>query len=65
MIPQLQAELGRFKDRVRADPGFAVEHRAGYKGGGSVGWLGAVAALVVLAAGWRGRGRVRGVERGA
>jgi rhombotail lipoprotein len=58
MIPQLQAELGRFKDRVKSDPAFAVEHRAGYKGGGSVGWLEAAAALAVLAACWRGRGRV-------
>jgi rhombotail lipoprotein len=60
MIPQLQAELGRFKERVKSDPGFAVEHRPGYKGGGSVGWLGAVAALAVLVASWRGFGRGRG-----
>jgi rhombotail lipoprotein len=57
MIPQLQAELGRFKERVKSDPGFAVERSAGYKGGGSMGWLGALAAVIVLAASWRGRRR--------
>jgi rhombotail lipoprotein len=57
MIPQLQAELGRFKERVKSDPGFALEHRAGYKGGGSVGWQGAVAALLVLVTSFRGRAR--------
>jgi rhombotail lipoprotein len=57
MIPQLQAELGRFKERVKSDPGFAVERSAGYKGGGSMGWLGALAALAMLAASWRGHRR--------
>jgi rhombotail lipoprotein len=55
MIPQLQAELGRFKERVKSDPGIAVERSAGYKGGGGVGWLGAAAALAVLVVGWRAR----------
>lgn len=51
LIPQLQSELGSFRERVKANPQqFKVEREAGYKGGGDAGWLAAVAAVVVLVA---------------
>lgn len=48
LIPQLQGELGRFRERVKSDPQFRVAHREGYKGGGSAGWLAACGALGLL-----------------
>lgn len=50
LIPQLQAELGKFPERVKSNPQqFKVSKEAGYKGGGDAGWLGALAALAALA----------------
>ncbi len=51
MIPQLQAELDRFRERVKTDAAFKVEHRAGYRGGGGVGWPALVLCLLP-GAGW-------------
>lgn len=48
LIPQLQGELGRFRERVRSDPQFRVAHREGYRGGGSAGWLAVLGALGLL-----------------
>lgn len=48
LIPQLQAELAGFKERVKSDAHFKVVNKDGYKGGGSVGWLAALAALAAL-----------------
>jgi rhombotail lipoprotein len=56
LIPQLQGELGRFRERVKSDPQFRVANRAGYKGGGSAGWLAALGALGLL---WLGDARRR------
>lgn len=45
LIPPLKAELEKFRERIKADPGFRVENRAGYKGGGSIDLLGLLLAL--------------------
>lgn len=50
LIPQLQTELGRFKDRIKADSGYRVENRPGYSGGGDFGWLGLPLALALAGA---------------
>jgi rhombotail lipoprotein len=57
MIPNLQAELENFRTRAKSDPGIAIETRPGYKGGGDVGWLGALGAVVLLVLAKRGRSR--------
>lgn len=36
LIPQLQTELGNFKERIKSDAGFKLENKAGYSGGGSL-----------------------------
>ena len=51
LVPRLQAEMNGFRERVKADAGFRIRNKEGYKGGGSLGWIGAVAALILLAAG--------------
>ena len=48
LIPPLQAELDKFKERIKADPGFRVENRPGYKGGGSFDWFGILLAISLL-----------------
>jgi rhombotail lipoprotein len=48
LIPQLQSELGSFRERVKSDPQFRVANKAGYTGGGSAGWLAALGALAML-----------------
>jgi rhombotail lipoprotein len=55
LIPNLQAELANFKERVKADPGIQVEHRPGSRGAGGLGWPAAL-ALAGLAA-WAVRRR--------
>lgn len=61
LVPQLQAELGHFRERVKSSPEqFRVTREAGYKGGGDAGWLAAPAAVAVLLA-----GRVRRSRRHA
>jgi rhombotail lipoprotein len=48
LIPQLQGELGAFRERVKSDPQFRVANKAGYRGGGSAGWLAVLGALGLL-----------------
>ena len=48
MIPALQAELERFKQRIKSDAGFAVENKPGYDGAGDVGVFGVIGALLLL-----------------
>ncbi|MET0981856.1 MAG: rhombotarget lipoprotein [Telluria sp.] len=49
LVPQLQTELGNFRERVKSNPQqFKVEREAGYKGGGDAGWLAALAAVAAL-----------------
>jgi rhombotail lipoprotein len=55
MIPNLQAELEKFRTAAKSDPGIAIEHRPGYKGGGDLGWLGALGAVLLLAIAKRSR----------
>ncbi|MGV7206978.1 rhombotarget lipoprotein [Oxalobacteraceae bacterium A2-2] len=52
LIPNLQAELDRYRERIKTDASVRVENKAGYNGGGAAGWLGALiaAALGLLAA---------------
>ena len=53
LIPKLQTELENFKAKLKSDSSIRVENKAGYKGGGSLGWLdlamlGLLAALFAL-----------------
>jgi rhombotail lipoprotein len=48
LIPQLQTELASFKERIRNDPHYRVVNKDGYRGGGSLGWVAAVLAIVAL-----------------
>ena len=55
LIPSLQAELAGFKERIRSDAAFQVVDRDGRRGGGSYGWMAALAAGIAL---WLGHGRL-------
>ena len=55
MIPQLQAQLASFKERVKSDPGFEIERQAGRQGAGGIGWP--LALLLAGIAAWAGRRR--------
>lgn len=55
LIPQLQTELDNFKERIKSDAGFQVENKAGYRGGGSFGWLILVMAVVLAGIGYAKR----------
>ena len=46
LVPKLQAELDRFKERIKTDGSFKVENKPGYSGGGSVDGL--MLALLAL-----------------
>lgn len=48
LIPNLQRELEGFRDRVKSDTSVRIEHRPGYRGGGDIGWIGVLIALVML-----------------
>lgn len=54
LIPSLQKELDGFRQRLKTDTTVRIEHRAGYSGGGALGWLEALLALALVGA-WRGR----------
>lgn len=49
LIPQLQTELDGFRERIKNNANYQVENKAGYKGGGAMGWISL--ALAVLLAG--------------
>lgn len=55
LIPQLQAELERFKERIKSDSGFKVEHKPGYSGGGAFGWLSLLVVLILTGVAFAGR----------
>ena len=55
LIPQLQAELARFRERIKSDASITVENKAGYSGGGSLDYLSLLMAFVLFALGWRRR----------
>ncbi|WP_297831319.1 rhombotarget lipoprotein [Pseudomonas sp.] len=51
LIPQLQAELDKFKERIKSDAGFKIENKPGYSGGGGLNWVEVVlAGLLIVAA---------------
>jgi rhombotail lipoprotein len=49
LIPNLQAELANFKERVKSDAGIQVEHKPGSRGAGGVGWPFAIVLAGVAA----------------
>lgn len=55
LIPSLQAELHGFKERIKNDANFKVENKPGYTGGGDMGWLGMLVALVLGGVAYRVR----------
>jgi rhombotail lipoprotein len=55
LIPQLQAQLASFKERVKSDPGVVVERTPGTRGAGGLGWP--VALLLAGVAAWAARRR--------
>lgn len=52
LVPQLQAQLDGFRERIKTDADFKVENKAGYSGGGSFGWLGGLMALALALLGY-------------
>lgn len=48
LIPALQTELANFKERVKSDAGYQIVDRDGRRGGGSFGWIEAIAAGLAL-----------------
>jgi rhombotail lipoprotein len=55
LIPQLQSELGNFKERIKSDAGFKVANKPGYIGGGDLGWLNLLLVLVLAGVGYATR----------
>jgi rhombotail lipoprotein len=55
LIPRLQTELQGFRERIKNDAGFKIENRPGYRGGGDLGWLGALFAMVLGGLAYRAR----------
>ena len=55
LIPQLQTELERFKERIKSDAGYQLENKPGYSGGGDFGWLSLMVALALVAIGYAAR----------
>ena len=55
LIPQLQSELDNFKERIKSDAAFKVENKPGYSGGGDLGWLNLLFALVLAGVGYAAR----------
>lgn len=55
LIPNLQAELTAFRERIKHDAGFRVENKEGYKGGGDSGWAGVALAALAAGAAWAAR----------
>ncbi len=57
LIPRLQAELSGFRERIKTDANFKVENKPGYTGGGDLGWLSVLFALVLGGAAYWARRR--------
>lgn len=47
LVPQLQAELDSFRERAKNSIDYRIENKAGYKGGGGMGWF-SLAMVVIL-----------------
>lgn len=39
LVPKLQTELDRFKERIKTDVAFKVDNKPGYSGGGNIDWF--------------------------
>ncbi|NTV11259.1 MAG: rhombotarget lipoprotein [Zoogloea sp.] len=57
LIPQLQAQLAQFKERIKSDAAFQVQNKPGYSGGGDSGWPSLLIALVLAGAAFAARRR--------
>jgi rhombotail lipoprotein len=58
LIPQLQTELDKFRERIKGDANVRVTAKAGYRGGGSADWL-IIGVALLLAGLWFGVQRKR------
>jgi rhombotail lipoprotein len=47
LVPNLQTSLADFKERIKKDATVRVENKAGYSGGGDVGWIGVLLAFAM------------------
>ncbi|MBV7537646.1 rhombotarget lipoprotein [Duganella sp. sic0402] len=47
LVPQLQSELDQFRERIKNNAAYQVENKAGYQGGGSLGWISLAMALLL------------------
>ncbi|HXH73062.1 MAG TPA: rhombotarget lipoprotein [Mariprofundaceae bacterium] len=47
MLPNLEQELLAFKERIKQNRSVQIEHKPGYKGGGSLGWFGLLMAGMI------------------
>jgi rhombotail lipoprotein len=57
LIPQLQAELDAFRERLKNDSNIKLENKPGYSGGGDMGWTGVALAALLAALAWASRKR--------
>jgi rhombotail lipoprotein len=57
MIPQLQAELERFKESIKSDQSYKVESKPGYSGGGSLDLIALGIGLALAGIGYATRRR--------
>ena len=48
LIPQLKTSMDDFRDRLKHDAQVKVENKAGYSGGGDIGWIGLLFAGVLI-----------------
>lgn len=46
LIPQLQSELANFRERIKTDASVKVQNKPGYSGGGGLGWMSLLVALL-------------------
>ena len=47
LIPQLQNELDKFRERIKTDSSIRVENKPGYRSGGDWGWLSLLIAMAL------------------
>ncbi|MYM82668.1 rhombotarget lipoprotein [Duganella sp. FT50W] len=47
LIPALQTELDNFRERIKNNAAYKVENKAGYKGGGAMGWISLAMAMLL------------------
>jgi rhombotail lipoprotein len=47
LIPQLRTALDGFRERIKNNASYQVENKAGYRGGGGMGWIGLALATLL------------------